>query len=78
MTDHDQDAWNITRLNTILDNVSEDYGIKIEGSFRRFYCGPEQPRIQTASAGLLARPFARTARLRAHFAHSRARGTVID
>ena len=31
MTDDDQDAWNITRLNTILDYVSEDYGIKIEG-----------------------------------------------
>jgi len=31
VTDDDQDAWNITRLNTILDYVSEDYGIKIEG-----------------------------------------------
>ncbi len=31
VTDDDQEAWNITKLNTILDYVSEDYGIKIEG-----------------------------------------------
>ncbi|KAK2162027.1 hypothetical protein LSH36_106g06036 [Paralvinella palmiformis] len=31
LTDEDQNIWNIARLGTILDSISDEYGIKIEG-----------------------------------------------
>ncbi|KAE9524168.1 hypothetical protein AGLY_015413 [Aphis glycines] len=31
ITDNDVDVWNINKLGTILDYISEDYGIKIDG-----------------------------------------------
>jgi jumonji domain-containing protein 2 len=34
LTDADQPYWNISKLGTILDDIKDEYGLKIEGNMR--------------------------------------------
>lgn len=38
LTDDDCDEWNINRLDTILDYVHDDYGLKIDGVNTAYLC----------------------------------------